>query len=80
MLQAIPRAVLRPKAARLPFTISPFRAFALAVAHDTPKLQLRDYQEECIDSVLSSLKSGHKRVGISLATGSGKTVSVFLLE
>ncbi|ENH65602.1 Putative mitochondrial ATP-dependent helicase irc3 [Fusarium oxysporum f. sp. cubense race 1] len=76
MLRAIPRCVLRPKAARLPFTISPqpFRAFASAVAHETPKLQLRDYQEECIDSVLSSLKNGHKRVGISLATGSGKTV------
>ncbi|KAF5001765.1 hypothetical protein FDECE_10847 [Fusarium decemcellulare] len=39
-----------------------------------PKLQLRDYQEECIQSVLKSLKTGHKRVGISLATGSGKTV------
>ncbi|GAW25540.1 putative DEAD DEAH box helicase [Rosellinia necatrix] len=35
---------------------------------------LREYQEECIRSVLSSLKHGHKRVGISLATGSGKTV------
>ncbi|KAG5775803.1 hypothetical protein H9Q73_010522 [Fusarium xylarioides] len=76
MLRAIPRCVLWPKAPRLPFRISPqpFRAFASAVTHDTPKLQLRDYQEECIDSVLSSLKSGHKRVGISLATGSGKTV------
>ena len=43
--------------------------------HEVPKLQLRDYQEECIDSVLTSLENGHKRVGISLATGSGKTVS-----
>ncbi|CCF37306.1 hypothetical protein CH063_08675 [Colletotrichum higginsianum] len=38
------------------------------------KVQLRDYQEECIQSVLQSLKDGHKRLGISLATGSGKTV------
>jgi superfamily II DNA or RNA helicase len=37
-------------------------------------LQLRDYQEECIKSVLSYLQNGHKRLGISLATGSGKTV------
>ncbi|KAK0643524.1 P-loop containing nucleoside triphosphate hydrolase protein [Cercophora newfieldiana] len=37
-------------------------------------LQLRNYQEECIQSVLASLENGHKRLGISLATGSGKTV------
>ncbi|KAI5297769.1 hypothetical protein KEM55_004260, partial [Ascosphaera atra] len=38
------------------------------------KLQLRDYQEECITAVLNSIASGHKRLGVSLATGSGKTV------
>ncbi|PGH15390.1 hypothetical protein AJ80_05574 [Polytolypa hystricis UAMH7299] len=38
------------------------------------QIRLRDYQEECIQSVLSYLKKGHKRLGISLATGSGKTV------
>ncbi|KAI0406111.1 P-loop containing nucleoside triphosphate hydrolase protein [Xylaria palmicola] len=37
-------------------------------------IRLREYQEECIQSVLSSLQHGHKRVGISLATGAGKTV------
>ncbi|KAF2456103.1 P-loop containing nucleoside triphosphate hydrolase protein [Lineolata rhizophorae] len=37
-------------------------------------VQLRGYQEECIQSVLSHLEMGHKRLGISLATGSGKTV------
>jgi ATP-dependent helicase IRC3 len=37
-------------------------------------VKLRDYQLECIKSVLSALRRGHKRVGISLATGSGKTV------
>ena len=36
---------------------------------------LRGYQDECIESVLSYLEKGHKRLGISLATGSGKTVS-----
>ena len=37
-------------------------------------IRLREYQEECIQSVLSYLGKGHKRLGISLATGSGKTV------
>jgi ATP-dependent helicase IRC3 len=39
-----------------------------------PQIQLREYQEECIQAVLSYLHAGHKRLGISLATGSGKTV------
>lgn len=39
-------------------------------------IRLRQYQEECIQSVLSYLGKGHKRLGISLATGSGKTVGL----
>jgi ATP-dependent helicase IRC3 len=39
-----------------------------------PQIKLREYQEECIQAVLSYLDAGHKRLGISLATGSGKTV------
>lgn len=39
-------------------------------------IKLRQYQEECIQSVLSYLDQGHKRLGISLATGSGKTVGM----
>ncbi|KAF9729168.1 hypothetical protein PMIN06_000074 [Paraphaeosphaeria minitans] len=38
------------------------------------KITLREYQEECIQSVLAYLVKGHKRLGVSLATGSGKTV------
>lgn len=38
------------------------------------QITLREYQEECIQSVLSYLQKGHKRLGVSLATGSGKTV------
>ncbi|KAL1964405.1 hypothetical protein VTN77DRAFT_6963 [Rasamsonia byssochlamydoides] len=37
-------------------------------------IQLRQYQEECIQSVLDHINQGHKRLGVSLATGSGKTV------
>ncbi|CAI6233132.1 unnamed protein product [Periconia digitata] len=45
------------------------------VAPATPlQISLREYQEECIQSVLSYLQKGHKRLGVSLATGSGKTV------
>ncbi|GAM85219.1 hypothetical protein ANO11243_032230 [Dothideomycetidae sp. 11243] len=37
-------------------------------------VQLRDYQEECIKTVLKHLELGQRRLGVSLATGSGKTV------
>lgn len=42
-------------------------------------IRLREYQEECIQSVLSYLDNGHKRLGVSLATGSGKTVKALFL-
>ncbi|KAI2619958.1 P-loop containing nucleoside triphosphate hydrolase protein [Hypoxylon sp. NC1633] len=43
-------------------------------SHNLQGILLRDYQEECIQSVLKSLEHGHKRLGISLATGAGKTI------
>ncbi|KAI9651172.1 putative ATP-dependent helicase IRC3 [Ciborinia camelliae] len=44
------------------------------VASPHQPIVLRQYQEECIQAVLSHLDQGHKRMGVSLATGSGKTV------
>lgn len=43
------------------------------------QVKLRDYQLECIQSVVSAIKNGHKRLGISLATGGGKTVGEILV-
>jgi ATP-dependent helicase IRC3 len=39
-----------------------------------PTIQLRPYQEESIQRVLEYLARGERRLGLSLATGSGKTV------
>jgi hypothetical protein len=57
------------------------RALATVVSSGPPivheqAIRLRQYQEDCIQSVLSYLEKGHKRLGVSLATGSGKTVSL----
>lgn len=38
------------------------------------RLKLRDYQEECVQTVVAALTEGRRQVGVSLATGSGKTV------
>ena len=46
----------------------------LGSAGQESKTQLRPYQEDSIQAVLQHLKQGQKRLGISLATGSGKTV------
>lgn len=43
--------------------------------NEDKKVSLRPYQENAIQSVLGYLAKGGKRAGLSLATGSGKTVS-----
>ncbi|KAF2193086.1 P-loop containing nucleoside triphosphate hydrolase protein [Zopfia rhizophila CBS 207.26] len=56
--------------ARIPSIVPP----QTSVPASPLQITLREYQEECIQSVLSYLQKGHKRLGVSLATGSGKTV------
>ncbi|OAA47749.1 DEAD/DEAH box helicase [Metarhizium rileyi] len=76
MLRTVAKCVLRPslEATKPGWNkLAPLKIFAANLSL-TAKPKLRDYQQECIKSVLSSLRRGHKRVGISLATGSGKTV------
>ena len=77
-------APLRRKAGRKALVYSlPYRGRRLAsvTSNITPKphtVQLRPYQEESIQSVLKYLENGEKRLGVSLATGGGKTVGRIL--
>ncbi|KAI6244996.1 putative mitochondrial ATP-dependent helicase irc3 [Erysiphe necator] len=51
---------------------SEWKFFSTQVTREPFKL--REYQEDCVQSVLSNISEGQKRLGISLATGAGKTV------
>jgi len=44
-----------------------------SITPSTPR-SLRPYQEECVDACLKAISEGKRRLGISLATGAGKTV------
>lgn len=65
---------LAPRAVPVRFSSSTKAAAASIAPASHQPVQLRNYQEECIQSVLSSVEQGQKRLGISLATGAGKTV------
>lgn len=45
-----------------------------ATLEPAPSRPLRPYQEECVDACLKAIRDGKRRLGISLATGGGKTV------
>ncbi|PLB46065.1 P-loop containing nucleoside triphosphate hydrolase protein [Aspergillus steynii IBT 23096] len=71
-----PRAPVRPRlvAHTLPKQYVRLKSTATSPAPPDDAIVLRDYQEECIQSVLTHVEQGHRRLGVSLATGSGKTV------
>ncbi|KAF2731491.1 P-loop containing nucleoside triphosphate hydrolase protein [Polyplosphaeria fusca] len=69
-----PSTWVSPPLARIVLRNASTAASIPLVAPRPPPIKLRQYQEECIQSVLSYLEKGHKRLGVSLATGSGKTV------
>jgi Type III restriction enzyme, res subunit len=71
-LRQLPRC-LRCLLLRKPLQLRQFASDTITHPLSPPSIQLRQYQEECIQSVLGYLEKGHKRLGISLATGSGKT-------
>lgn len=88
LVESLLHPALRSCTIQLPFRPRAGSRFYTKVAGNSPApvpppvkppaveapLQLRDYQEECIEAVLSHVKQGHHRLGVSLATGSGKTV------
>jgi len=50
------------------------RLIPLGSPASSPPRPLRPYQQECIDACLNAISQGKRRLGISLATGAGKTV------
>jgi len=53
---------------------APARQSSTVTDPPRPRIELRPYQDECINAVLANVAQGGRRLGISLATGSGKTV------
>ena len=66
------RTYARGKPSLATATLSP-APVAIPSLHNN-NFELRNYQSECIESVLKAFQEGKRQVGVSLATGSGKTV------
>ncbi|KAL5594669.1 uncharacterized protein BROUX77_008016 [Berkeleyomyces rouxiae] len=75
MLAAQPRAKTKAKGKKRGKAAAAAEADPEAKpAHGSHKVELRAYQKECIEAVTSAIAQGKKRLGVSLATGGGKTV------
>ncbi|CUS07110.1 unnamed protein product [Tuber aestivum] len=59
-------------------TVSSLPALALSLlpqrAWNSENIKLRNYQEDCIQAILTHMNEGGRRMAISLATGGGKTI------
>ncbi|KAI0825051.1 P-loop containing nucleoside triphosphate hydrolase protein [Trametes gibbosa] len=55
--------------------VRPLRYYTTASGR--PAVELRPYQESCLDACVEALQTGSTRIGVSLPTGSGKT-TVFI--
>lgn len=67
-------AVVAWRAATPPAPSAPTRLDAPSDArHAAPRVQLRPYQAECVDTCLQAIDRGVRKIGVSSPTGSGKT-------
>jgi hypothetical protein len=76
LIHSLTRPICRQAYYTRPYLIRGVATTNEAPPNPPTAIRLREYQEECIQSVLSHLEKGHKRLGVSLATGSGKTVGI----
>ncbi|CCD24106.1 double-stranded DNA-dependent ATPase NDAI_0C04460 [Naumovozyma dairenensis CBS 421] len=56
------------------FGVSSIKYYQYSLTRKYSSITLRDYQQDAIDACVKSIQSGQRRVGVSLATGGGKTV------
>ena len=73
-IASIPSTITRTKSRKLIKISQIPPLIAPAALSPAPSRPLRPYQEECIEACLTAIAEGKRRIGISLATGAGKTV------